>query len=95
MLPFVISMSSEGGRARWLPDGSAIAFIAPTEQHRLAVHVQPFSPHRDTSAERRLLTGDSERSVSSFGISPDGSRLCVALGDEVSHLMIAQGIDVR
>ena len=94
-LPFVMSMSSEGGRARWLPDGSAIAFIAPTEQRRLAVQVQPFSPHRDTSAERRLLSGDSERSVVSFGIAPDGSRLCVALGEEVSHLMIARGIDVK
>jgi serine/threonine protein kinase len=96
VLPFVISMPSEGGRARWLPGGSAIAFNAPAANGRLAVHVQPFAPDRDTAAQRRLVPGqDPERSANSFGIAPDGSRICIALGDEVSHLMLARGVDVE
>jgi Tol biopolymer transport system component len=96
VLPFVISLPSEGGRAKWLPDGSGIAFNAPTANGRLAVHVQPFVPRGDTMAQRHLLAGqDSERSANSFGFSPDGSRVCIALGDEVSHLMIARGVEIR
>jgi hypothetical protein len=96
VLPFVLSMPSEGGRARWMPVGPAIAFNAPAPHGRLAVYLQPFSPGRDTSALRRIVPGqDLERSASSFGFAPDGSRLCVGLGDEVSHLMIARGVDVR
>ena len=30
-----------------------------------------------------------------FGFAPDGSRMCIAIGDEVSHLMIARGVDVE
>jgi Tol biopolymer transport system component len=96
VLPFVISLSSDGGRVRWMPDGTAIAFNAPGPHGRLAVYAQPFRPGRDTTAERRLLPGqDLERSANSFGFARDGSRLCVALGDEVSHLMSARGVDVK
>jgi len=97
VLPVVLPMPSEGGRARWLPGTTpAIAFNAPSPNGRLAVYVQPFSPDHDTSNLRRLLPGqDLERSASSFGIAPDGSRVCIGLGDEVSHLMIARGVDVR
>ncbi len=96
VLPFVISLPSEGGRARWLPDGSGIAFNAPAANGRLAVHVQPFSPTRDTTRERRVLPGqDADRSANSFGFAPDGTRMCIAIGDEVSHLMIARGVDVE
>jgi Tol biopolymer transport system component len=96
VLPFVISLPSEGGRVRWFPDGSAIAFNAPVPSGRLAVYVQPFARARDTSAERRLLPGqDLERSANSFGFTADGSRVCIALGDDVSHLMVARGVDLR
>jgi len=96
VLPFVISLPSEGGRVRWMPDGTAIAFTAPTANGRLAVHVQPFVPRGDTTPQRRLLAGqDPDRSANSFGFSPDGTRVCIALGDEVSHLMIARGVEIR
>ncbi|HEV8238529.1 MAG TPA: protein kinase [Thermoanaerobaculia bacterium] len=96
VLPFVISLPSEGGRVRWMPDGAGIAFTAPTANGRLAVHVQPFVTHGDTSAQRHLLPGqDPDRSANSFGFSPDGTRLCIALGDEVSHLMVARGVAIR
>ncbi|HXT22955.1 MAG TPA: protein kinase, partial [Thermoanaerobaculia bacterium] len=96
VLPFVISLPSEGGRAKWLPDGTGIAFNAPTANGRLAVHVQPFAPRGDTTAQRRVLAGqDIDRSANSFGFSPDGTRVCIALGDEVSHLMIARGVELR
>ena len=95
VLPFVISLSSDGGRVRWMPDGTAIAFNAPSPNGRLAIYAQPFRPGHDTTAERRLLAGqDLERSANSFGFARDGSRWCVALGDEVSHLMTARGVAI-
>jgi Tol biopolymer transport system component len=95
-LSFVVSLPAEGGRARWLPDGSAIAFTAPGADGHLMVYSQPFAPGRDTTAQRRALPGqDEERSADSFAVSPDGARLAVALSDPLSHLMVADGVDVR
>ena len=92
---FVIPVPAEGGRVRWLPDGSAVAFTAPTPQGQLAIHTQPFRPGSDTTAERRLLPGlDLQRSVDSFGFAPGGGRLCVSVSDQVSHLMLAEGVEV-
>jgi Tol biopolymer transport system component len=96
MPEFVLSVPAEGGRTRWLPDGSGVAFTAPTPQGRLAIYTQPFQPGRDTSGARRLLPGlDLQRSVDSFGFAPDGTRLCVSVSDQVSHLMLAEGVTAR
>ena len=93
---FVLSVPAEGGRARWLPDGSGVAFTAPGPHGRLAILTQPFAPDRDTTAERRPLPGlELQRPVDSFGFAPDGSRLCVSVSDQVSHLMLAEGVEVR
>jgi hypothetical protein len=93
---FVISVPAEGGRARWLPDGSGVAFTAPTPEGRLAIYTQPFTPGDDSTGQRRLLPGvDPERSVDSFGFAPDGSRLCVSMSDQISNLMLAEGISVQ
>ena len=93
---FVISVPAEGGRVRWLPDGSAAAFTAPDAQGRLTIFAQPFRPGRDTTAERRPLPGlDLQRSVDSFGFAPGAGRLCVSVSDQVSHLMLADGVETR
>jgi len=66
------------GRARWLPDGSAIAFLCE-QDGQTGIFVQDFVPGRDTRATRRRI-GESpqDRIPESFGFSPDGRHLVVA-----------------
>jgi eukaryotic-like serine/threonine-protein kinase len=63
------------GRARWMPDGRAIAFVGQDASGASGVFVQPFSPDdpaADTSAARRPLAGfDRERSTESFDVGVD------------------------
>ncbi|HVF61987.1 MAG TPA: protein kinase [Thermoanaerobaculia bacterium] len=81
------------GRARWLPDGKAIAFVGQDERGVFGVFAQDFVPGRDTSATRRLLGGlEPEATTESFGISPDGRRLTVAILERLSSVMVADGL---
>ena len=81
------------GRARWMPDGRAIAYVAAGEKGQTGVMVQDFVPGRDTSATRRPLVGfDGKIRVESLGISPDGSRLSISGVEASPGLMIAQGV---
>jgi|CXWL01.1.fsa_nt_gi serine/threonine protein kinase len=77
------------GRARWLPNGRAIAFIGVSPQGSPGLYVQDFSPGRDTSASRRplLILGDDE-APESFGISPDGSRVTVSMVEQSPALLV-------
>jgi len=81
------------GRARWTPDGSAIAFVAQDEAGRHGIFVQEFAPGRDTTATRRALAGFvAGQVVESFGFSPDGRRLTIAVREEQSNLLLAEGV---
>ena len=81
------------GRARWLSDGSAIAFVGQDETGAIGIYAQDFVPGRDTSATRRKLAGfDPDVAAESFGISPDGSRLVVAGWLQLFSLMEAEGL---
>jgi Tol biopolymer transport system component len=81
------------GRARWMPDGRAIAFVAVDDRGRPGVMVQDFAPGRDTSASRRPLAGfDGELNAESLGISPDGARLVVSSVGVSSGIMLAEGL---
>ncbi len=81
------------GRARWMPDGRAIAFVGQDENGVTGVYAQDFVPGRDTSATRRRLAGfDPDHITESFGIAPDGSRLVIAEWDQVFSIMLADGV---
>lgn len=81
------------GRARWMPDGRAIALVGQDERGGNGVFVQDFVPGRDTTPTRRPLAGfDPEASTESFGISPDGSHLVLATWEQLFSIMTAEGI---
>jgi TolB protein len=81
------------GRARWMPDGRAIAFIGQDQRGVHGVFVQDFVPGKDTSSSRKPLGGfDPEMATESFGISPDGSRMTVASWEQLFSLMLAERV---
>jgi hypothetical protein len=54
---------------------------------------QEIAPGRDTGATRRtLLQGSPDALPESFGISPDGSRIVVAVAQTRSELMMISGL---
>jgi Tol biopolymer transport system component len=81
------------GRARWMPDGRAIAFVDLDESGRSGVFVQDFVPGRDTSRSRRRLAGfDPEAVTESFAISPDGRRITLSLKDRSSDMLLVENL---
>ena len=89
-VPFQIP---DARRHRWMPDGRAIAFVAPDEKGILGVFVQDFVPGKDTRSTRRRLGGfDPGMQAETFGISSDGTRMTI--GSQVVNfsLMIAEHV---
>lgn len=87
------SSAASLGRARWMPDGQAIAFIGQDSRGVSGVFVQDFVPGRDTSASRRPLVGfDPQVAAESFGISPDGSHIVVAGWEQLFSITRADGL---
>jgi Tol biopolymer transport system component len=81
------------GRARFTPDGKAIAFVGQDESGASGVYVQDFAPGKDTTATRRRLAGfDPDVAAESFGMAPDGSRLVVAGWVQLFSLMEGEGL---
>jgi Tol biopolymer transport system component len=81
------------GRARWMPNGRAIAFVGQDESGASGVFVQDFGPGRDTSATRRPLAGfDPDVAAESFGIAPDGSHMVIAGWLQLFSLMEGEGL---
>jgi serine/threonine protein kinase len=81
------------GRGRWLDGGSAIAFVGLDDHGRTGIYAQDFVPDEDTSATRRPLAGfyDDVR-AESFGVSPDGSTITLAVILETRTLMLAEEV---
>jgi Tol biopolymer transport system component len=81
------------GRARWMPDGKAIAFVGQDEEGASGIYVQDFAPGRDTTATRRKLGRFSpDIAAESFGVAPDASRLVVAGWVQLFSLMGGEGL---
>ena len=81
------------GRARWMPNGHAVAFVGQDERGVNGVVVQDFVPGRDTSATRRALGGfDPENSTETLAISPDGKFLTVGSWEQMFNVMIVSGL---
>ncbi len=87
------AISTTLGRSRWLREGSAIAYVGLDEQARSGIFEQTFDPDRDTSATRRAVAGFYGDVVTeSFGVSPDGSKITLAVIRETRSLMLAEGL---
>jgi len=83
------------GRSRWMPDGTALAFVGLDERGRTGIYVQDFRPGEDTSATRRPLAGFFDgRHVESFDVAPDGERVTLAVSTERRQLIVAEGVAV-
>jgi Tol biopolymer transport system component len=81
------------GRARWMPNGRAVAFVGQDERGVNGVFVQDFVPGRDTTTTRRKLGGfDLENSTETLAISPDGKFLTVGGWEQMFNVMIASGV---
>jgi len=97
-VPFELSIDKRRrsvlpNRARWMPDGRAIAFLGQNDQGVNGVFVQDFAPGRDTRGSRRSLGGfDPDLVTESFAISPDGKRLVVAGWEQLYSIMAAEGL---
>jgi serine/threonine protein kinase len=84
------------GRTRWLPTGKAVAFIGADERGWLGVYAQDFDPTRNVPESRRAVAGfDRDNATESFGIARDGSVVTLSEVDQMSGLMIAEGVDIR
>jgi len=100
LVPFSIRLGATtrrveqiSGRARWMPDGKAIAFVSVDGKGRLGIFAQQFLPGRDTAPTRRPLAGfDPDWAAETFAISPDGKKICLAEWEQVSSLMTAEGV---
>jgi serine/threonine protein kinase len=81
-------------RPRWIGTTHTLVFRAPDSSGAIALFAQEFRPDEDTTATRRQLTvGDPDAEPDSFAISPDGKRAILAIIDEASGLMIADGVE--
>jgi Tol biopolymer transport system component len=80
------------GRARWMPDGRAIAFVGQDEAGAAGVFVQDFVPGKDSAASRRKLAGfDPDVATESFGVSPDAASIVLAGWVQLFSLMEGEG----
>jgi Tol biopolymer transport system component len=81
------------GRPRWLPGGKVLAFVGIDERDRTGIFAQDFDPDRDTTATRRPLAGFlPDVTTESFGISPDGRRITLAVMERTERLMLAEAV---
>lgn len=95
-VPFEIRIPSfqGAGRGRWLPDGSGVAFVGRDDEGRTGIFVQDFQPGRDTDATRQPVGGFTDGMFTeSFGISPDGEFLTIALRDPQTSLTLARNVE--
>jgi hypothetical protein len=56
--------------------------------------VQDFVPGKDTAKTRRPIGGfDPDRVTETFGVSPNGSRLAISATDNLTNIIVANGVE--
>jgi len=94
-VPFEIRLWGGGpsmARARWLPDGRGIVFLAPGDAGPI-VMAQDFVPGRDTKDTRRVLAQvDTAAYDESFGISRDGRSITISRVAQAATVMAVDGV---
>jgi eukaryotic-like serine/threonine-protein kinase len=81
-------------RARWIGATHTIAFRTREADGAISIYTQEFRPGVDTTATRRLLVStDADAPVETFAIAPDGKHAVLAIVDEASGLMMAEGVE--
>jgi Tol biopolymer transport system component len=81
------------GRCRWSPDGTKILFVGADEEGRTGVFEQRFELGTDTASTRRKVAGfQGDSVVESFDISPDGTRLTLAVLEYTWQIMLADRV---
>jgi len=81
------------GRPRWLPGSETVAFVSHGGNDLTGIYTQDIRPGVDTTSTRRLLGGGIQGELAeSFGISPDGRFLVIALQRNSHSLVIASNV---
>jgi hypothetical protein len=80
------------GRARWLADGSGIAYVGLDEQGKVAVLLRGLETDGSLSAPRPVLGSEIDLVPESFAMTTDGEGVVVSLIDRQPSLMLAEGI---
>lgn len=81
------------GRARWMPNGTAIAFVGQDENGVTGIYVQQFVPGQDTASKRSRLGGfDADSVTDTMTISPDGTRMVISSWERTSSVMLAEQV---
>jgi Tol biopolymer transport system component len=89
----ILGAGNSVGRPRWVPDRRGVAYIAQDDQGGYGLYLEPFDSSSPATAPRRLLASfDTTASVESFGISPDGSRITLAVWEQLFSVMIARNV---
>jgi Tol biopolymer transport system component len=83
--------SANVGRATWMPDGHAIAFLGQDPKGVNGIFVQDFAPGRNTASTRRPLAGfDPVVDAETFAVAPDGKRVAISGREMVSSLVLLE-----
>ena len=80
------------GRARWLADGSAVAYTAYDANGRCLLVRRSLEFWRTGAGKPDTLFRRTTDDIESFGFSPDGRRATVSVLDYLSGLTIAEAV---
>jgi serine/threonine protein kinase len=95
-VPVIKKTAAILGRVRWMPDGKSLVFLSQNEQGVNGIYIQDFAPDKDTANTRRPLVGfDHENSAESFGISPDGQFITIAVWEQFFSIMATEDLQWR
>ena len=80
------------GRSRFLPDGSAVAYVQARADGQPILVRRPLTAWRTGAGRIDTLFAGATEGIESFGFSPDGKRATVSVVDWLSGLTIAEGV---